>query len=1564
MPIAEASKSVGADGIRPKKIAILVAGMHRSGTSAVVRILNLLGCDLPCTLMGPTPFNEKGHWESQPFMDLNDEILSSAGSSWDDWRAFDAGWYASPVAGKFREQAQILLKEEYGDSLLFVLKDPRICRLLEFWKEEIEKFGAEVRVVSPIRNPLDVASSLETRDGIAPSIGHLLWLRHVLHAEVASRHIKRAYLRYETLLTEVQAVTDVLEKNLEVSWPKRNAVSSDIEIDEFLSTRLRHHRTDDTALLRNPKFSHWIRESFDLFDRWSRAEVHVTDTKTLDQIRMAFDEATPAFSRAIAVGVKAAKGLSAAAARTLKEREEQVETLSQTIAEHRKQIDDLRQIVADRDERIKAAQETLKEREEQVETLSQTIAEHRKQIDDLRQIVADRDERIKAAQETLKEREEQVATLNQAVTDRDRWMVDLRLSNSWRMTAPLRKARRASFAVFRKSRSLVSQTVRTLYRRIPLPFKVKLRLKDRLFRLLPFLFRHTWVYRTWKTVDQDAPTSTSARLYSSQTEGQGDHAVNQYVARSLDEIGPETLAVRLIAFYLPQFHPIRENDEWWGKGFTEWTNVAKAQPNFDGHYQPRLPADLGFYDLRVPEVMEHQAELARQYGIYGFCYHYYWFGGKRLLEMPLERMLRTGKPDFPFCLSWANENWTRKWDGLEHEILIEQQHSDEDDTAVIHDLIRYFRHPNYIRVNGKPLFLVYRVGLLPNVQRTVQRWRDVCRKEKIGDIYLGMVGSFEHGAQDVNPEIYGFDAIVEFPPHYISAPMDVPSQLLNSNYVGKINDYRKVVEQYQEMEMPPYPKFRGVMPDWDNTARRWSNSTIFHHANPAAYQSWLRYMIRQTCENYSEDERLVFINAWNEWGEGAYLEPDQKYGYAYLQATRNAIQQAASVGRDPSPTVSVIVPNYNHERFLKRRLESIYSQSFKGFEVIILDDASTDASIEIIAQYQQRFRNKTKVIRNQENSGNVFSQWLAGLDLAQGDLVWIAESDDTANLDFLERMVDAFHDASVLLAYADIQYINSNGQVVPGISSYLAGTGSKWDVSYKNSAWREFDGPFGVVNIIANVSGAVFRRPELSESERDTLTKFRVCGDWYFYSIIARGGRIAFVKEAKSFFRLRSDSVSRRAYAEEWFYQEHYAVLQEIQNIYDISWTTIQQHFHHLNKLFSRYRDMAGSRLQEIFPRHKLFSRPEEGSLRICIASIGFYLGGGEIVPIDLANALRSAGHSGTFFSLDWEGGETNDVIRRRLRNDIPICHKDELRSSFQCLHQEFGFQIINTHNILVDLFMHNESYKPLAPWVVTQHGSYETSIQCLNKEFLDYIKDSVDHWTVVANKNKDPLTSRGIPPSNFTQISNGVPQARQVSYDQRSTVRQTLDIPLDAFVFVIASRAIPEKGWEYAVQALESARKRTNIDLHLLLIGDGPEAHRLREAFRGKRHIHILGLQSDVSRFIVASDAGIFPSFYAGESFPVFVAECLVYETPVIVSDIGECRKMLSNRTGETAGVIVESRTSNIRFRDDLANAVLRLTTDHAMYRKARSVATEISPNFSMERIILRYIDLFNQLL
>ena len=346
--------------------------------------------------------------------------------------------------------------------------------------------------------------------------------------------------------------------------------------------------------------------------------------------------------------------------------------------------------------------------------------------------------------------------------------------------------------------------------------------------------------------------------------------------------------IRVFAFYLPQYHPISENNRWWGPGFTEWTNVTRATPQYEGHWQPRLPADLGFYDLRRYEVLEEQADLARRYGVTGFCYYYYWFGGKRLLERPVETMLTSGKPDLPFLLCWANENWTRRWDGRENEILISQSHSNEDDAAIILDLIRYFRDPRYVRINGRPVLLIYRVDLFPDFARTAALWREMCLAQGIGEIYLAMVASFDEAQKRRRPQSVGCDAAVQFPPHGggVATP---PRADLPSDFRGTLWDYEELVLSYLRQSPPAAPYFPGVMPSWDNTARRMSTASVFEGATPGAFQAWLEDAIRLTCEHNVGDERIVFVNAWNEWAEGTHLEPDQRFGHSNLEAVRNAL---------------------------------------------------------------------------------------------------------------------------------------------------------------------------------------------------------------------------------------------------------------------------------------------------------------------------------------------------------------------------------------------------------------------------------------------------------------------------------------------------------------------------------------------------------------------------------------------------------------------------------------------------------------------------------------------------
>lgn len=369
--------------------------------------------------------------------------------------------------------------------------------------------------------------------------------------------------------------------------------------------------------------------------------------------------------------------------------------------------------------------------------------------------------------------------------------------------------------------------------------------------------------------------------------------------------------VRAIAFYLPQFHPIPENDAWWGRGFTEWTNVSKARPNFAGHYQPHVPADLGFYDLRVQETRIEQARLARNAGIHAFCYYYYWFAGKRLLYRPQDEMLASGEPDFPFCVCWANENWTRAWDGKSSEVLIGQEHSEADSRGFIRSLFPCFRDPRYVRVNGRPLLLIYRIDIIPDLGATVDLWRRECADAGIPDPYLAAVQSFGIG----DPTPYGFDAAVEFPPHGTDMAWNCNAryqgELLNPRFTGNIVDIRRVIEVASRRELPSYPLFRGVMPAWDNTARRQDTGLIFVESSPERYEAWLRDTVEQTRGRLSGDERLIFINAWNEWGEGCHLEPDERYGHAFLDATRRALCGGSSLGESLSENRGAIASAVN-----------------------------------------------------------------------------------------------------------------------------------------------------------------------------------------------------------------------------------------------------------------------------------------------------------------------------------------------------------------------------------------------------------------------------------------------------------------------------------------------------------------------------------------------------------------------------------------------------------------------------------------------------------------------------
>ena len=368
--------------------------------------------------------------------------------------------------------------------------------------------------------------------------------------------------------------------------------------------------------------------------------------------------------------------------------------------------------------------------------------------------------------------------------------------------------------------------------------------------------------------------------------------------------------MKLIAYYLPQFHPTPYNDKWWGKGFTEWTNVAKATPRFKGHHQPQIPADLGFYDLRLEESRIAQAEMAKEYGIYGFCYYHYWFDGEILLDTPLNEVLKSHKPDFPFCLCWANEKWTRAWEAHEKEVLVRQVYSESDRIKHINWLCKVFQDERYIKIDGKPLLLIYRIDEIPDLKERIIDWKRIAKEYGFNDLHICCVRNYDNTPVQEIIQM-GIDAIAEHQPSEESYPKRSLSSLMKlacSRFINKmiqlfnlenkikllneniLFNYDRFAEKVMNSQHPTnYTKYPCVFPSWDNSSRK-RIAAIIQNDDEKKYGEWLESSFNKV-KNYSESEQIVFINAWNEWAEGCHLEPDMRNGKKFLEATKSVIEK-------------------------------------------------------------------------------------------------------------------------------------------------------------------------------------------------------------------------------------------------------------------------------------------------------------------------------------------------------------------------------------------------------------------------------------------------------------------------------------------------------------------------------------------------------------------------------------------------------------------------------------------------------------------------------------------------
>lgn len=1026
----------------------------------------------------------------------------------------------------------------------------------------------------------------------------------------------------------------------------------------------------------------------------------------------------------------------------------------------------------------------------------------------------------------------------------------------------------------------------------------------------------------------------------------------EHIPNAIGKISQEYI---LSAFYLPQFHPIEENNKFWGTGFTEWRQLARGLSRFPGHYQPRIPRDLGFYSLLDEGVYAKQVELARSSGINAFAFYYYYFDRKRVLDRPIEMMLRSSV-SMPFYLIWANENWTRTWDGAENSILLQQTYNPENEDNLLSDLARHFEDDRYLRLGGRPFFVIYNPRHIPDACETISRWRDKFRNKYNFDPIIFMAQTF--GSRD--PAVFGLDGAIEFPPHKLSdnLPGRVVDDAYSKNFSGRVIDYDSFIEASLNDVDSIYPLIKTAVPSWDNDSRRPGRGFTLEKTSPTSYRKWLTRLFDNSKVKPIHGIPFVAINAWNEWAEAAYLEPDVHYGAAFLNATARAVADVFGDGVGPSlypksavADLTVVMPCFNHKRHLEKRINSVLMQTVRPKKIIFIDDCSTDGSYEFAEKLFADSDINVELYRNETNSGSVFRQWLNGLERVDTELVWIAETDDYAKVDFLEKLLPFFADEQILGAFSRIICVDDTGSEIQDLANYFDGLDNlSWDSPSVVPAAKLFSGDFVEKNVIPNASGFVFRRPILNEREKQRLIQYRFAGDWYFYSLILRGGSLAYVPEAISFFRRSAGGASRSVFFTDLHVREHQMVLSDINDNYSLSRESLLRHVECLAKYVSV------EQVETI--RSMSFADCEARPLRICIAANGFYVGGGEIVPVELASALKELGCHVTYLVME---AVVDGIVsvRNRLRSDIAVVYWFDVRSDFNGFLAGYGIDVINSHNVSFDYAAYCSGLEITIPYVASLHGGYETVRHLLDGDFSRYLGRTVTKWMYLAEKNVDVLLASGISPMGFVKVFNALPV--QYTSVQRGGVRRQLGIPEGAFVLVQCSRAIREKGWEISIDATRLARELVGIDVHLVFMGSGPLLEEITGKYSNLDWVHFMGHVDSPRRFISDFDMAIFPSRFAGETFPLFLLESIACGLPCVATDIGEISLMLASGSDYAAGLVVPADIGDRQLVLAMTDSIVSVLTDSAFYRDLKDGARRQSDVFSMERLLRIYLSTFN---
>ena len=1267
-----------------ERTCILVLGMHRSGTSAMARVMNLLGADLASGLMPARPDNSSGYWESTELMGIHEDLLSCASSRWDDWRPLSISVESKVRQERILDRLSKWLEREFANSQFFLVKDPRICRFVPLWLDILQSLSCQPRVVIPVRHPFEVAESLFARDGIPFAKSCLLWLRHVLDAERATRHLPRVWVPYENLLNDWPAVATHIAEQLGFSWPTLPEEAA-LEVSKFLSVELRHHVRLPQELTLRSDVVEWVRRTYAVVTRVIADGPVASDWLELDQLRAEFDSACLAFGDLINAEreVSTVQALSDVTVVTRSEFDKRVvgleDNLRTVVAQQRDEVSRVEGEIAGCSTRV----EQLRARIDSHGTFADALYQETRRLGEVTRLISD------SASEQERSSNGELALLRadlhvvKAGVQEMRLMSDAMRAQLEQFHRDLENVRVGSFG----------QRWRRLCAFVPKPLKRVLRFGC---EVLSGLVTFRW------------------------------------------------LRILLRNFCLPFYR-----------------NTLLSTGLFDPQW----------YLEQNPDVAASNVDPLR---------HWLTFG------------VREGRdPNPEFDTDWYLE-----------------------------------RYPRVAKSGQNPLIHYLRRGSSPGI--------------------------------DPNP---GFDG---------------------ASYLS---------------EHPEVAKAR---------------------LNPLVH--YLQHPPAQYCDDL--EEPTVF-----------------------------------------EPLVTVVVPNFNHAEFLHRRLDSIYSQTYRNFRVILLDDCSSDGSRAILDAYRNRYPDITTCHYNETNSGGVFRQWRKAIQLASGSpLLWIAESDDYCDCDFLEKLVPFFRDESVVLACGSFQFVDQEGvphsytfrdHLLPHIDA------SKWSQDFVEVGHREVDSALAIKNTIPNVSGAVSRTPlpNLALLEDETWLNMKVCGDWVLYLHQLAGGKIAHCASTTNYFRLHSSNSSRKVHRDEIYYREHARVSEEAARLYRVSDRTLGLAREVTQQYYSAMVG-GGDDFDRLFDAKRIAHAKACRRPTVIISVFSFMTGGGEIIPIRLANELKRRGCPVVVHCFDSRQEEPG--VRAMLRGDIPVYRAHTGEEILKML-ADVEPDVVNTHHKSIQgRFLELAQVQPKAfesaRHVATMHGMFEMS-EFYSDEYLDNVLpmyvENVDGWIYTADKNVKPFQDRGlVEHASFTKISNGMerPEVRSIS-------RSDLGIEPEAFVLCEASRAIPDKGWREAIDAVTQARENCSRPIHLVLLGTGAVFDELSQQSLPP-YIHLLGFTDDSCSYYAMSDMAILPSTFSGESFPMTLVEAMMVGKPVIATDVGEIGAMISSDSG-IAGALIPIDKGKVSV-DQLSEQILRFAQNAEDYEQACLMSCALARRFDIRDIAEQYLEIF----